>query len=85
MNKLAIAFAAIAVMAAPAAANAAGCRDAKGHFAKCPQQRHTPRPLLPHTRRWLPLILSRTPQHQRARHPAAMPRQAVSRSASPMI
>jgi hypothetical protein len=36
MNKLAIACAAIAMMAAPAAANAAACRDAKGHFTKCP-------------------------------------------------
>lgn len=36
MNKLAIAFAAIAVMADPAAANAAACRNAQGHFIKCP-------------------------------------------------
>jgi hypothetical protein len=49
MNKLAIAFAAIAVMAAPAAANAAGCRDAKGHFAKCPPAAaHAPAPAATH-------------------------------------
>lgn len=35
MNKLAIAIAAIAMMAVPATANAAACRDSKGHFIKC--------------------------------------------------
>lgn len=35
MKKLAIAIFAIAMMAAPAAANAAACRDSKGHFIKC--------------------------------------------------
>lgn len=36
MKKLAIAFAVITMMAAPAAANAAACRNAQGHFIKCP-------------------------------------------------
>lgn len=35
MKKLAIAITAIVMMAVPAAANAAACRDAKGHFIKC--------------------------------------------------
>lgn len=35
MKKLAIAISAIGMMAVPAAANAAACRDAKGHFTKC--------------------------------------------------
>jgi hypothetical protein len=36
MNKLAIALAVVTMMAAPAAANAAACRNAQGHFIKCP-------------------------------------------------
>lgn len=35
MKKLAIVMTAIAMMVAPAAAHAAACRDAKGHFVKC--------------------------------------------------
>lgn len=36
MKKLAIAIAAFVVMVVPAAANAAACRNAQGHFIKCP-------------------------------------------------
>jgi hypothetical protein len=35
MKKLVITISAIAMMAAPAAAGAAACRDSKGHFIKC--------------------------------------------------
>ena len=35
MKKLAIALSAVVMMAVPAAANAAACRDTKGHFIKC--------------------------------------------------
>ncbi|MBV1687734.1 hypothetical protein KRR38_08615 [Novosphingobium sp. G106] len=35
MKKLAIALSVIVMMAVPAAANAAACRDSKGHFIKC--------------------------------------------------
>jgi hypothetical protein len=36
MNKLAIIAAALALLTAPGAANAAACRNAQGHFTKCP-------------------------------------------------
>lgn len=46
MNKLAIVVAAFAVMAVPAAADAAACRNAQGHFIKCPPApaAHAPAP-----------------------------------------
>lgn len=36
MKKFALAFAALALVAAPAAVQAAPCKDAKGKFVKCP-------------------------------------------------
>jgi hypothetical protein len=48
MKTLTIAIAAVAIMAFPAVASAAACRDTHGHFMKCPPKhavasmRHAP-------------------------------------------
>jgi hypothetical protein len=48
MKSLTIAIAAVAMLALPAVASAAPCRDARGHFMKCPPKhavasmRHAP-------------------------------------------
>jgi hypothetical protein len=36
MKSLTVAIAAVAMLALPAVASAAPCRDARGHFMKCP-------------------------------------------------
>lgn len=66
MKKFAIALSALAALALPATGNAAPCRNAQGHFVKCPT---TPAPAPTHA---APAShASPTAAHATARRPAA--------------